>query len=142
MLSRYLGKDLARSGAPLALPAFEPVGDAQEARPPERARFLVVRQWLEVLLANCLQFESHICGQSIRENLCEFTDRFVDEGAAVGGARRGVNGFEREQPQDMLGVDRVRIAQPVFDVRDAQLGRPGFRRGTGCGRATGDTLAG
>ena len=66
--------------------------------------------------------------QGIGERLCEFADRFMNEGATVGGAGRRVDRFEREQPQHMFGVDRVGITQPVFDVGDAQLRGPRFRR--------------
>ena len=47
--------------------------------------------------------------------LAEFAQHIVDDSAAFGGTRRGVNLVERRQAQHVLGVDRVRVAQPVLD---------------------------
>ena len=59
----------------------------------------------------------------------EFADGGVDDVAALGRARRRVDLIERRQAQDALGVDRIRIAQPVLDVGHRQARRPrGARR--------------
>ena len=49
--------------------------------------------------------------------------RVVDDGAAVGGARRRVDLVERRQLEHVLGVDRVGIAQQVLDLGDAEASR-------------------
>ena len=53
--------------------------------------------------------------------LGEIADRAVDHGAAVARAGRRVDGIERREPEDVLGVDRVGIAQPMLDLGDAEL---------------------
>ncbi len=57
----------------------------------------------------------------------------MDRRPAVGRRQRHVDGIERLQPQDIFGVDRVGIAQPVLDRGDRQFQRPcrarRFRRG-------------
>ena len=71
-----------------------------------------------MLLAKRDELARDVGRQGVRKLLREFADRFVDKSAAVGGAGRRIDGLEREKPQHMLGVDRVRIAQPVLDVGD------------------------
>ena len=58
------------------------------------------------------------------KRLREIADRGVDDGAALGRAGREIDRIERRQPQDVFGVDRIRIAQPVFDVGDRKALRP------------------
>ena len=64
----------------------------------------------------------------------------VPRSRAPGGVSTGV---ERLQPQDVLGVDRVGIAQPVLDLGDAdsRVGRAASG-GFGAGRAAAFTCAG
>ena len=81
-----------------------------------------------------------IGGQRGREGLGEFAERAVDHDAAVGRARRQVDGVELAQLEDMLGVDRVGIAQPALDVGDRERGRPRGPRRLRRGRALRLTL--
>ena len=64
-----------------------------------------------------------LSGSAVAEGLGEFAQRIVDGGAAVGGRQRHVDGVERHQPQDMPGIDRIGIAQPVLDRRHRQFQR-------------------
>ena len=54
--------------------------------------------------------------------------RAVDHGAAVARAGRRVDGVERPQLENVLGVDRVGIAQPVLDLGDRERRRPRVER--------------
>jgi hypothetical protein len=54
----------------------------------------------------------------LRKGLREFADSIVNESAALGGAGFRADRIERGEPQDVLGVDRIRIAQPVLDLGD------------------------
>ncbi len=56
--------------------------------------------------------------------LGEIADGGVDDGAALGGAGRGIDRIERPQAQNVLGVDRIGIAQPMFDLGDRKAFRP------------------
>ena len=63
------------------------------------------------------------------KGLGELAQRAVDDDAAVSRARGQVDGVELAQFENMLGIDRVGIAQPVFDLGDRQRCRPrGTRR--------------
>ncbi len=75
-----------------------------------------------------------IVRQLLRKRLAEFGDGIVDHGAAVGRARRRVDAVERRQLQDVFGVDRVRVAQQILDLGDAELPWP--RREGRFGRGT------
>ncbi len=74
-----------------------------------------------------------IVGQRRGEGLGEFAERIVDRRTAVGRRQRHVDGIERVEPQNVFGVDRVGIAQPVLDRGHRQFQRPRrarrFRRG-------------
>ncbi len=70
-----------------------------------------------------------IGGQARCKGLGEIAERGVDDDAAIGRARRQVDGIELAQLEDVLGVDRIRVAQPVLDVGDGERARPrGARR--------------
>ena len=70
-----------------------------------------------------------IGGQRGRECLGEVAQRGVNDDAAIGRAGRQIDGIELAQLEDVLGVDRIGIAQPVLDVGDRERGRPrGARR--------------
>ncbi len=56
----------------------------------------------------------------------------MDDGAAVARAGRGIDRIERLQAQNVAGVDRVGIAQPVLDGSDRQLAGPRGARRLGC----------
>ena len=71
-----------------------------------------------------MQRAGRIGRQSVRERLGELAQRAVDDDAAVGGARRQVDGVELAQLENVLGVDGVGIAQPVLDLGHRQRGRP------------------
>ena len=119
-----LGDDAGDVAAPLDLPIGEPVGDAQEARPPQRLRLRARHQRQEMLAADLAQFARGMLGQSGAERLREIAERIVDRRSPVGGRQRHVDGFERRQAQDVLRIDRVGIAQPILDRGDRQLQRP------------------
>ena len=126
MLAANLGVRRAASSARRSrLPAGEPARDAQEARPPERLR---LRDNPPAARNACspsaISARVRIGRQRVGECLGEIADRVVDHGAAVGGAGRRVDGVERAQLEDVLGVDRVGIAQPVLDLGDDELRRP------------------
>ena len=63
-------------------------------------------------------------GSAVAKTLREFAERIVDRRAAVGGRQRHVDGIERVEPQDIFGVDRVGIAQPVLDRGHRQFQGP------------------
>ena len=110
--------------AALQVPAGEPARDAQITWPPERSCFRVVGERPEFLLA-----ELDECGERVlRRRGCKFfrivADGVVDDGAAVARAGRGVDFVERLKAQDIAGVDRVGIAQPVLDRGDREPRRP------------------
>ena len=63
-------------------------------------------------------------GKRRGEGLGEFAERIVDRRTAVGGRQRHVDGIERVKPQDIFGVDRIGIAQPVLDRGHRQFQRP------------------
>ena len=65
-----------------------------------------------------------IVRQLVGEALREFADGGVNERAALGGAGFGADRIERGEPQDVLGVDRIGIAQPVLDLGHRKAGRP------------------
>ena len=65
-----------------------------------------------------------IVRQFFGEALREFADGGVNERAALGGAGFGADRIERGEPQDVLGVDRIGIAQPVLDLGHRKAFRP------------------
>ena len=73
---------------------------------------------------SAMQFVHRVGRQAVGETLGEIADGGVDDGAAVGGAGRGVDRVERLQSENMLGVDGVGIAQPVLDLGDRKARRP------------------
>ncbi len=106
-------------------PTREPVRDAQEARPPERARLRIIGQRREMLFAEREQFlrSDRPAGWrrtfSVKSPMAPWMT--VPRSRAPGGVSTGI---ERLQAQDIAGVDRVGIAQPVLDLGDRQPRRP------------------
>ena len=102
--------------------AGEPARDALEARPPERARLRIVVERGEMRCGRCsISSASGSAGSVGGEGLRELADRAVDDDAAVGCARAAVStAIERAQPENVLGIDGVGIAQPVLDLGDRQ----------------------
>src|SRR3954452_4171409 len=112
---------LLRVRAAAGFPRNEPARDALEAWPPESTCLGVVLQRREMFLAERDQRGEWICGQGLRILLSEVADRAVDHGAAVARAGRRVDRIERAQPENVLYVDGVGIAQPMLDFGHAQL---------------------
>ena len=131
-----LGIDARNRTAAFGVPAREPMRDAQEARPPEGARFRKIVQGREERLAERDEFAHRLGRQAFGIELGEIADGGVDDGAALGRAGRGVHHVERPQAQNVLGVDRIRIAQPMLDFGDREALRPRRprRRGRGLRR--------
>ena len=61
--------------------------------------------------------------QAIARRLQELLERLMDETAAFGGGRIGIERIERLEIQDMPGVDGIGIANPGLDLRHRQAGR-------------------
>ena len=80
------------------------------------------------LFADAAQHVHDVGGQVVGVGLREFAERFVDRRAAIGGRQRHVDGIERIEPQDVAGIDRVGIAQPVLDRGDRKPCRPRLAR--------------
>ena len=119
-----LGDDGADAGAARDFPAREPARDALEARPPEGARLGIIVQRGEMRPSQFDERACRIVRQLFGEALREFADGGVDEGAALGGAGFRADRIERGEPQDVLGVDRIRVAQPVLDLGHRKARRP------------------
>ena len=95
-----------------------------------------------MLSAHLDQRARRIGRQIAGKALAEFTQHIVDDGAAFGGAGRGVDLIERRQAQHVLGVDRVRVAQPVFDFGNREAPGRAARGGFGVGRGSAFTCSG
>ena len=99
--------------------------DAQKARPPEGLRLRIIMQRREMLLAEREQFAradrpaGRPAKSAVKSPMAPWMT--VPRSRAPGGVSTGI---ERRQPQHMLGVDRVGIAQPVLDVGDGEPRRP------------------
>ena len=89
------------------------------------------------------QFARRVGGQaSSAKSLRKVADGGVNDGAALGGARLGVDRIERAQAQNVLRVDRIGIAQPILDLGHRKaLGRAA-RGGVGAGCDAGVTRSG
>ncbi len=92
--------------------------DAHKARPPERARLGKILKRFEMRLAQRDKLVRRIGREILGVELGEIADGGVDDGAALGGAGRGIDRIERSHAQNVLGVDRIGIAQPMFDLGD------------------------
>src|SRR5262249_33426924 len=75
-----------------------------------------------------------IVGQDPGKRADEFVERVVDRRAELCPAGIGVQLFKRPEPENMTGVDRVRITQPSLDVSHRELSWPRRERGTRFGR--------
>ena len=75
----------------LALEVGEPGGDALIARPPERARLGIIVERGKMRAADADELAIGVRRQAVRIALGELSDRGMDRGAAVGGARRLVD---------------------------------------------------
>src|SRR6202022_1808950 len=84
-------------GAALRVPDRKPPGDAQEARPPERARLRIISERCKTRPAEPDQDAGRIGRQTVGMRLREVADRVVDEVAAVARARRRVDRIERRE---------------------------------------------
>ena len=115
---KRIGAVLHNAASSLDFPVYEPARDALESRPPERARLGIILDLGKMFAAERQQFADWIGGQALAEGLREFADGGVDESTARRGAGFGIDWIERSQAQDMLGVDRIGIAQPVLDFRN------------------------
>ena len=102
--------------------------DALEARPPEPARFRKIPQGAKLLFAERDELLFGIGRQSGRQifsvKLPIASWITLPRSAAPGSASIGI---KRPQPEHMLGVDRVGVAQPVLDVGNRELRRPRLR---------------
>ena len=128
-LARRFGLERLDQGAPPRLPAGEPMRDALEAWPPERPRLGIIVERGEMPGADLDQRGGGIGRQRGGKGLGELAQRAMDDDAAVGRARRQVDGVELAQFENMLGIDGVGVAQPAFDLGDRQRCRPrGARR--------------
>ncbi len=115
-------------------PAREPMRDAQK-RGHQKAR----ASGKSSSAAKCgspsaISSRAGIGRQFVGEALGEFADGGVDDGAALGGARLGIDRIERPQAQNVLGVDRIGVAQPMLDLGDRKTFRP-RRRAAASARA-------
>ena len=90
--------------------------DALETRPPERARLRIILKRLESFLADRNQCRRRIVRHAFANARVNSPIARVDDRAAVARARRRIDRIERREPQNVLGVDRVWIAQPMFDL--------------------------
>ena len=125
----HLGGERREARTAPLLPAGEPAGDPPEAWPPERARFGIVFKRSKMLAADVDERGGRIGGERRCEVFGEIAQRGMDDDAAIGRARRQIDGIELAQLEDVLGVDRIRIAQPVLDVGHREPGRPRGARG-------------
>ncbi len=120
-----------RSGdvrAALALDTDEPMRGMDKARPPHRQRRFGRVQLTENLIGDSDELHRRIVRQIIGKLAHEKLQRLVHGAAALQRADRGVQRFERRQPQHPLGVDRVGIAQPGLDLGDGEFARPCLNR--------------
>ena len=95
-----------------------------------------------MLFAELEQFLERVGRRPGGEHLGVVADGAVDDGAAVARAGRRVDRIERHQAQNVFGVDRVGIAQPVLDGGDRQACGRASTFGVGAGRSAGFTCAG
>src|SRR5579863_5076636 len=79
-------------------------------------------------LADLPELDLGMRRKAFRKVLDEFGERLVDGDAEIGAVGLGVERVERPQPQDMLGVDRIGIAPPRFDVGNRQPAWAGRER--------------
>jgi len=111
------------------------VRDPYKARPPKGARLGKFFQRGKARLTERNQRADRISRESFGIGLREFGDGDVNDAAALGGARFGIDRIERTQAQHVFGVNRIGIAQPVLDLSDgeafwsrrARRGRRGLR---------------
>src|SRR5207237_8997337 len=83
------------------------------------------------------QFLFGIWRQPMRKAAEEGVEGAVDNGAELGAAGIGVEFLQRAQPEDMAGIDRIRIPQPDLDLSDRKLSRPRRARRARLGRREG-----
>ena len=106
----------------------EPFGDALEARPPERPHPGLGERRPERLLPGAQQHRERVPRQLIGMGAHEALDGGVDHAAALGGAGIGVDGIERDEPQNVAGIDGVGIAHQGLDLGHREAARPGIDR--------------
>jgi hypothetical protein len=100
----------------LRFPAGEPVRDALKARPPERLRLRIFGKRCEMPGSNLDERAGRVGRQRCRKSPSEFTQRAMNNDSAIGGTGGRIDRVELAQPQNVLGVDGVWIAQPGFDL--------------------------
>ena len=94
-LAGNLGGDCLDAGTPQPLPGGEPMSNAHEPRPPEGAGFREILERREVWLAELDENRRGVVRQGTGVTLREIADRVVNDGAALGGARRHIDRIER-----------------------------------------------
>ena len=87
-----------------------------------------------MLAADAQQLLLGVIRHPLREAAEEGVERPVNDRAELGAAGIGVEFVQRPQPEDMAGIDRIRIAQPGLDLRHRKLSRPRRERRTRLGR--------
>ena len=114
------------------LPTAVPLRDPLKSRPPKSLGFGKVFERGEMLSSHLDEFSRRIGRQIVGKALAEFAEHGMDEIAALCSARRGVDLVEGRQTQDVLGVNRIGIAQPVFDLGHRQALGPHRKRRFRC----------
>src|SRR5262249_12018193 len=115
-----LGGERSGNRAAIGLPPRAPVRAAPKYRPPKRAGLRKIFQSCKARLTKRNQRADRVGWRLLDVGLGKFGDGGMNDAAALGGARFGIDGIERAQPQHMFSVDRIWIAQPILDLRDRQ----------------------
>jgi hypothetical protein len=116
-LAAQLGAELRDERPAPFLKLSEPMRDAHVARPPEGLCLGKILQNREVLAPQHQQLANDVVRQPFAIAFGELTDCSVDHDAAVARTRGRIDRIQRPQPQQVLRVNAVRIAQPMFNLR-------------------------
>ena len=132
--------DALRCLAPLLLGLREPVEEAREPGQPECRDARVTRVLFQHRLRDLVEFVAHglrQCGRMLR---CERRQHLMDQAALEALIGRLPEHRQRLQTQHVACEDRIGIADPFFDPRNAHAARPQAELRTRFGRAEADAL--
>ena len=110
----------------------EPTGYALKARPPESQKVGEILPLRKAFLAHFKQVVNSALVKGAFPFLSEAPQDIMDDRPLFCPSRRRTNRIEVSEAKDMLGIERVRVTHPGFNLGDRKRAGPCIKWRAGC----------